>query len=254
MFFYLSKTVGYLGFPLTLCLLLIVAGAIINRILPRLSGILIWLGAIFLWVCSIDPVSSFLIAPLEIPYQETVAPEKVSAIIILGGASDLALSTSKRVELGPAGDRFLVSLQLAKKYPDAAIVYTGGTGAFMPQDIKEGSIFRDIATQMGVERSRILVDDASRNTRENATETKKLLPDTPDREMLLVTSAFHMTRSLACFRKVGMNPVPYAVDFRGHRGPLNPVFWIPQVDNLATSTHAIKEYIGLITYRISGYI
>ena len=253
MFFSLSKTVGYLGYPLTFCLTLIVAGAIINRLLPRLSGVLIWLGAIILWACSIDPVASFLIAPLEMPYQDTVAPKKVSAIIILGGASDLSLSTSKRVELGPSGDRFLVSLQLAKQYPDAAIVYTGGTGALIPQKVKEGSILRDIATQMGVERSRILIDDASRNTWENATETRKLLPDTPDNEMLLVTSAFHMTRSLACFRKVKMNPVPYAVDFRGHHGPFNPLFWIPQVENLATSSQAIREYIGLITYRISGY-
>lgn len=101
---------------------------------------------------------------------------------------------------------------------------------------------------------RILVDDRSRNTRENALETERLLAPTKSRAIVLIISAFHMRRSLGCFRKVGMAVMPYAVDIRGHTTGPDAFGWVPEASCLAESTAAVREYVGLLMYRLQGYI
>ena len=98
------------------------------------------------------------------------------------------------------------------------------------------------------------MDDTSRNTRENATEAKKILDATGRTKVVLITSAIHMRRSQGCARTAGIDAIPYAVDFRGHWETPNRFGWVPNANALADSAAAGREYVGLLVYRLQGYI
>jgi uncharacterized SAM-binding protein YcdF (DUF218 family) len=134
------------------------------------------------------------------------------------------------------------------------LLIAGGSGDLFDQSVSEALILERFAIRLGVPADRILVDTTSRNTHENAVQAWRLLREARLSNVILVTSAFHMPRSMGCFRKVGLHPRPYPVDFRGRWGEYDPLSWLPRVSNLQSSTTAIREYVGLIMYWFRGYI
>jgi uncharacterized SAM-binding protein YcdF (DUF218 family) len=254
MFFVLSKTVGYLCYPLSIlfvCLLLFVAW---RQRRPRLAWTLFWIGFTVLYFTSTPWGSDLLLLPLEQPYEHPAPPTRADAILVLGGALDLGGSTAQHVEYTQAADRFISGVLLAKRFPRATLIFAGGTADLVDTSKTEASMLRAEAEKLGVPRARIRVDDRSRNTRENAVETRRILGQTGGRAVVVITSAFHMRRALGCLRKAGIEATPYGVDVRNHWGTRNLFGWAPQSSRLDDGTSAVREYVGLVIYRVRGYL
>jgi uncharacterized SAM-binding protein YcdF (DUF218 family) len=256
MFFAVSKTLGFLCNPLWVSLVVLALfGLRLRRRYKGAAG-LFWFGLIVLYACSTGVVSSALMRPLEGPYRNAHAPpSQVGAIVVLGGSLDLELSTAEHSELRAASDRFVDGVRLARRFPDAKLVFSGGTAELVESaGPKEATLLKKLAVELGILEQRILVEDKSRNTRENATATKVVIDREHLSNVVLVTSAYHMRRALACFRAVGVNPTPYATDFKGRAQPFAAYAFVPDIECLSDSNRALREYVGLQVYRRKGWL
>jgi len=181
-----------------------------------------------------------------------VPQEKISGIILLGGFEDGSITETRGgLALNESAERLTETLRLARALPDTKVIFTGGSGSlFGGEGI--GPEIRKFFIDAGIEPSRIVIENNSRNTYENAMFTKALIKPDPQDKWLLVTSAFHMPRSVGVFRKAGYNVVPYPVDFRtrGRRDAIRPLDSISA--GLARTDLAAKEWIGLLAYWMSG--
>jgi uncharacterized SAM-binding protein YcdF (DUF218 family) len=255
LFFVLSKIFGYLFYPLNVFFLSLLAFTLLLKRRPRAAWGCLWFGASFLYIAATPWGSDLLLLPLERPYQNPPRPVQADVIVVLGGALDLTNSLPGRLEYNDPADRFIYGVHLAHEFPQAILLFAGGTASLTGDPKTEASMLKGEAVRLGVRPERIRVDDRSRNTHENALQAKRLLQDEGRQSVVLVTSAFHMRRSLGCLRKVGLEATPYAVDVRNHwGGGLDPFGWVPQSSRLDTGTAAVREYVGLIVYRLKGYI
>lgn len=197
----------------------------------------------------IYPVGDYLIEPLEQRFNKPESlPNGIDGIIVLGGGEDLKTALSwKEPEIGPAGDRYIATAHLARNYPGIPILFTGGSGSLSLQGIdSDGTLPKTILTMVGVYKERLVIESESRNTYENFKFTKPLLPK-QDGTYLLVTSAFHMPRSIGIARQQGVNVVPYPVDYRSSSEKYRN-FGISFLGHIDTLEIAWKEWIGLTAY------
>jgi uncharacterized SAM-binding protein YcdF (DUF218 family) len=253
-FFILSKTIGLLTYPLSLAFIGFLLFAALRKRREKWALGFFWFGFVVLWFFSTSWGTDLMLRPLEKPFARPTLPAKVDAILVLGGSLDLSNSSPGRLEYNPAIDRFIYSLKLARRYPQALVIYAGGTADLFDQSKTEASLLKQDAEFFGVPAQRIRADDKSRNTRENAIEAKKILDVAGRTNVVVITSAFHMRRSLGCLREAGIDATPYAVDFRGHWNTPNRFGWVPSANALADSSAAVREYVGLLVYRLQGYI
>ena len=204
--------------------------------------------------CGVGPVGNMLTAPLESQFEPFPANGPApDGIIVLGGAVDETLSfESGRLQLNEAGERILALLELARRYPDAQLFFSGGSGIlFNDLPMTEADVVaREIGT-LGLTPGRLAIENRSFNTRENAVESARLLQPRPGQRWLLVTSAFHMPRAIGCFRVAGFDVTAYPVDLRtgGHMFALSAA----ASDGLRRTEVALREWIGLVAYRLAGY-
>lgn len=255
MFFILSKTLSFLIFPLPLVMLLFILCIFVRKYNPRVARILFYIALAGLYVFSIAPTSDLLMFFLEYPFGKQAMVEEADAVVVLSGMVDLQRSQEGQVQLSSGSSRIIEGILLVKDWQDALLILSGGSGDLFDQSKSEAKLLEQLAIRLGVPGERIRVDATSRNTHENAVESKNILAkEKVDSSFALVTSAFHMRRAVGCFQKVDLNPIPYPVDFRNHLGKYNLFLFIPRAGNLEKSTLAIREYVGLITYRIRGYI
>jgi len=254
MFFIASKVLVNLVYPLSLaCLLLLGAWWAWFRH-PRLGHGLVTTALVLLWLLSTAPVADLLLVPLESRYPPVKVPPHADAVVVLAGMVDTKAARGEQVEMGEAADRILAGVQLVRQgYADYLLI-AGGSGDLFDQSVSEALILRRLAIKLGVPAGRILLDKTSRNTHENAVQAKAVLEEAGLSKIILVTSAFHMPRSMGCFRKAGLDPLPYPVDFRSRQGRYDPFSLLPNVSNLDRSSLALKEYVGLIAYKLQGYI
>ena len=255
MFYTLSKILNFLCFPLSLGLLLLILFAWLQRSKRRraVAWGLFWLAVAGLWACSTGPVATLLLRPLEREFENAALPAQVDAVVVLGGMIDLGRSSDRHLALNPNADRFVEAVDIVRRMPQATLVFSGGNGRLLSTEAPEAPILRMWAMKLGIPGDRILTDATSKNTRENAVESKRILAAHHLRSVLLITSAYHMRRSVRCFSKLGIHVTPYAVDFRSHPIAVDPLVWVPDVANLEDSSAAIKEYLGLLTYKLQGY-
>lgn len=256
MFYVMSKVFWGLAQPVSLIFLLLLAGWLLiltgRRRLGLASGAL---GLLLLALGSFTTLGALLIAPLEEQFaQPQTMPPVVDTIVMLGGATSGRISTVRQVaELNEAGDRLAETLRLAQNYPEARVVLSGGSGMLVADGEPEAETAARFFEGLGIARERLVLESASRNTDENAELTRAMLGDTPG-VVVLVTSAFHMPRSVGLFRKVGIEVVPWPTDYRsaGNEGLgidiVNPIL------NLTTTGVAMKEWIGLAVYHWTGRI
>lgn len=208
---------------------------------------------LFFAILSVTPLGGMATAALEDRFPPpAVMPARVDGVVVLGGAVDLGLSAAHgRVAVGPGVQRIVAMAELARRYPQARIIYTGGSGDAFRQDLSEAPLVRKMLVDMGVDVARIQFEGQSRNTRENALESQLLGMPAPGETWLLVTSAAHMPRAMGVFRAVGWNTVAFPVDYRtlsSDRGPVSPSLgWSRQIALLGYSLH---EYCGLAYYRL----
>jgi uncharacterized SAM-binding protein YcdF (DUF218 family) len=254
MFFVISKVFWGLAQPVSLIFLLMLAGWLLTlwgrRRLGLASGAL---GLLLLAVCSFTTLGALLIAPLEDRFARPLTmPPHVDTIIMLGGATSGRISTARQVaELSEAGDRLTETLRLAMRYPDARLVLSGGSGALVADGEPEAETAARFFTDLGIARERLVLESASRNTGENAELTKAMLGDAPG-VVVLVTSAFHMPRSVGLFRKVDIEVLPWPTDYRSAGNEAIGLDIVNPVLNLTTTGVAVKEWIGLAVYHWTG--
>ena len=255
MFLIVAKVFWTVAQPLAASLLLMVLGLLLLWARRRwLGSIAAVLGVLLLGVSSFTTAGALLIRPLEDRFVRPAWPENVGAIIMLGGASNGPISAARQIsEFNLAGDRFAETLRLAQLYPGAKIVVSGGMAVLMDGGEAEAETARRFFLDQGIGQDRLVLESAARNTEENAELTKELLVDIKG-PMLLVTSAFHMPRSIGLFRKAGIEVLPWPTDYRSSGLEGLRVDVTNPVDNLMTTTTAIREWVGLAVYRWTGKI
>lgn len=191
----------------------------------------------------------------EINTTQEPAPGTYDAIIVLGGMSSYDQEFD-RIQFSRGTDRLLQAIALWKKGVAPKIIFTGGSGSIRNSEIKEGEKIRDFLRKIGIPDSVMVYETQSRNTHENATLTKPVLAkEAPGGRYLLVTSAFHMRRSLACFDKEGIRVTPYSTD--RYSGPWKFDFdymFLPTAETLSDWNILFHEWIGCLSYKFSGYI
>ncbi len=252
--FLLSKLLWAILRPGSLLLLLAWAGlclAWLSR--RRLGHALIALGLSGYLAILILPIDQWLLAPLEERFQKPdPAPAHVDGIIVLGGVIDSAISADRGAPaLSASAERITDAVILAKRYPDAKIVFTGGNGDLMPIAPTEADYAKTLLVALGVDSGRITLEGASRNTVENAVFTRDLVHPQPGQTWLLVTSASHMPRSVGIFRQVGWPVVAWPVGYKS--GHSMEVQYTRQFgDKIAQLEWAVHEWVGLLAYRLLG--
>lgn len=211
--------------------------------------------AFWLFLCVWTSFGAMLVTPLENRFPRPPLPERVAGIVVLGGGFEGGINLVRGgYELNSGGDRYVEAAALARRYPDARIVISGGSGALMLEGEDDASTSVRLFEALGVARERLVLEGRSRNTYENAVFTKELVTPQPDETWLLVTSAFHMPRSMALFRKAEFPITAWPVDYRTSGREGIAFFTDNPVDSLQTATLGIREWIGLIAYWLSGRI
>ena len=208
------------------------------------AGLLIIIG----W----SPLGSAALLVLENRFSQPVLQAGVSGIVVLGGEIDTDISNEREtVALTDAAERLTKTAELSLNFPDARILLSGGINDLLVgREKTEASLARDLLIQMGVPEARIELEERSRNTCENAIESKAIAAPQPGETWLLVTSAFHMPRAVACFRAAGFPVVPYPVDYLARpsalRGPASTV-----AAGLYLTDIAAHEWLGLLAYHLA---
>jgi uncharacterized SAM-binding protein YcdF (DUF218 family) len=253
MFFVVSKIFWFIASPLHFLLLCLGAGLFFagRRAFGRPVASA---AAIGLALMAFSPLGALLLRPLEdrFPRQSmTMAPPK--GIIVLGGALDERVAAARdQTSLNEAAERMTEAAALARLYPQAQLVFSGGSGALIKNDVKEAEDAHRLWSELGVPESQMIFEDESRNTYENAAFTQKLVHPQKDERWLLITSAYHMPRSIGIFRALGMNPLAYPVDYRTYG---NAQDFRPPSDGTLAIRHvetALREWVGLVAYRLDG--
>jgi uncharacterized SAM-binding protein YcdF (DUF218 family) len=191
---------------------------------------------------------------LEVP---RVAPAALrppyDVVIVLSGMVDLAVSRKGQLEFSGKVDRILAGIAFVKQGIGKQLLISGGSGKLFAQDTKEAILLQTFALQLGLTAEQVLVETASRNTYENAAYSATVLRTHRLQHALLITSAAHMRRSVAVFHKQGIFPDTYPVDFHAST-EITPLSFLPSVGSLAKTTDVIHELVGLMTYRLQGYL
>ncbi|MFO1108519.1 MAG: YdcF family protein [Bradyrhizobium sp.] len=255
MFFVLSKTVGYLLLPSNFLIAIGLLGAMLQLTrFARGGRRLMVASAILLAICAYSPLANFLLYPLESRFPKwDVSRGEPDGIIVLGGPLDADLSAAHG---GPvisgAADRIISAAMLAHRYPNARIVYTGGSPNLLHNDAKEADYATALFQGLGIQKSRLTMERQSRNTRENAEFSRDIVKPKKGERWLLVTSAFHMPRSVGVFRTAGFPVEAYPVDWKvGTREDLLK-YYVSANNGLQLVDIGVREWVGLIAYRIAG--
>lgn len=255
MFFILSKLAGFLLNIPNLVGLLIVTGLVLVLLRLRRTGLVaIASGALILCAGIWTTLGALLLHPLEHRYlRPDPIPAAVDGIIVLGGGFEGGINLVRGgYELNSSGDRFVEAAVLARRYPDARIVVTGGSGSLVLHGEADGDTAPRLLTALGVAPERLIMENRSRNTYENALFTREMVEPVPGETWLLVTSAFHMPRSVGLFRKAGFDVTPWPVDYRtAGNEPLGPAR-DNGIDSLRNLNAAVREWAGLAAYRLTG--
>ncbi|HYH96765.1 YdcF family protein [Hyalangium sp.] len=253
MFLVLSKILDLFLGPLTWAMLFVVAGMILRRRTRLAMGLQV-LGLAVLYLFSIEPVAGALMRWTEAGVQPTYRPEVVyDAVIVLGGGLDPdATETSGRPEYNAAGDRILRGYELLREGRARNILISGGSLDPRPEAVIEADVLSRQLQMWGIEPGRIFTEGKSRNTRENALESEKLIQQQGWKTLLLVTSAAHLPRAYGCFVAVGLRPDTFVADVRAPPGKRTSS-WLPRGYHLSASSDALRELAGRAVYRLRGW-
>lgn len=255
MFFPLSKVIYFLITPSNLFIFLALAGLVLSAArLRRVGTALALAGILGLALGGLAPVSEIALLPLEQRFAPGPADGPApTGIIVLGGAIEAGLSEARdQVIVNDAGERPIYLAELARRFPTARLVFSGGSG-FIGGGTSEADIVSRQADVLGVPRTRLILENRSRNTYENAVFSAALVHPKPGERWLLVTSAWHMPRAVGCFRQAGFTVDAFPVDYRTRGWGDVLRFNGFASDGLLQLDLAMKEWIGLVAYRWAGY-
>ena len=253
MFFPVSKILWALAVPSTALASLAFVGLLLSGRWPRLGRPLAAFGVVGLLAIGLLPLGRALALPLEQRFPVFVDDGRpVDGVVVLGGAElpDIAEARGQPA-YNEAAERLLALGDLARRYPEARMVFAGGSGATFGGPL-ESNVVRATLPWLGLAPDRVLLEGRSRNTQENAQFAKELVGPRPGERWLLVTSAAHMPRAVGCFRAAGFEVVAYPVD---HRTAGTAADWTLNravAVGLNEFDIAAREWIGLIVYSWTG--
>jgi uncharacterized SAM-binding protein YcdF (DUF218 family) len=215
---------------------------------PLIVGAIIALAAGLL-----TPLGALLLRPLEERFPPPLANIPTPAgIIVLGGAVDTEKSEARgQVSLTADAARMTTGVELARRYPSARIVFTGGSAGLLAEGPPEAISARNLWLSLGVPAERMTFEAKSRNTWENAVFTRDLVKPKPGETWLLVTSAWHMPRSVGIFRHLGFDVVPYPVAYRTFGDERDFLPTPSMTDRVFVLDFGIREWVGLLAYRLA---
>jgi len=251
----LSKAIDFLSVPSNVIALLAVISLLLIVLHRRIGGFVATVALTTLALAALSPLGNALLTPLEQRFPEMNYPDQnIDGIIVLGGSYDsVSHAYESVIVLEEDTEPMAVMADLARRYPQTKIIFSGGTSPSWGPGPSEAAIVKEYFVSFGIPAERISVEERSLTTEENASFTAKMIRPSPTSRWLLVTSAYHMPRAMGAFRKAGFNVVAFSVGQRTHGwGQL----WWPSstaTDNLRRLDIAIHEWIGLIDYRLSGY-
>ncbi len=257
MFFIISKIFWVLVQPLNALCLAGFAGLILSRtnrwaVFGQKAMNMALAGILFFGVLPLGPI---LMSVLERPYNTaSKLPAQLDGIVLLGGAFEPALSQQAgHISLNGQASRVVCFLELAKSHPEATLVFSGGDGDILNPGQKEADDAAAFFSLAGLKDRKIVFEDQSKNTYENAIFTKNLVQPKDSQNWVLVTSAYHMPRALGVFTKQGWGDIlPYGCDPKT-RGTFGIFGRIPNVtSNFGLLNLALKEYIGSLVYYVTG--
>jgi uncharacterized SAM-binding protein YcdF (DUF218 family) len=251
-FFVLSKFLVPLESPGDLLLLLLVVGVVCSWFarFRRLGNVMVTIAAVALALIVLLPVSAWVGAPLENRFPRPVLPDHVDGIIVLGGAVDPGTTARRGIpSLNSDAERMTEFVRLAKRYPQARLVFSGGSGLLNRQSEKlsEADVARLFFEQQGLDPARVIFENKSRNTYENVAFSKTIVKPALYQTWLLISSAQDVPRSVGIFRKLDWPVVPIPVAYKSdahHSSFLG--------DNLHELDRSSHEWLGLLVYRLTG--
>ncbi len=253
MYFVLSKTLGFFSAPtnLILCLALL---SLVLLFFRRPLGLKLGIAAmIALVVAGLSPLGNMLLTPLEQRFPGLRYPDRIDGVIVLGGSYDRIRGYLSTILLDDNSEAMTAVAGLAQRYPDAKIVFSGGT-AFTNEHVPaEAAVAKQLFMSFGIEPERLVIEDQSRNTEENARLTFNMITPKPGSHWLLVTNAYHMPRAVGTFRKAGFDVTAFPVGWRTNGW--RDFFWPSPsaTENLRRVDVAMREWFGLVVYRLIGY-
>src|SRR4051794_32667064 len=259
MFFFLAKTIGFFSVPSNILMSLALIGVVLMATRYARAGRRIAVTAvILLGVAGWSPFGNAIILPLEQRFpawdgSHDPARAAPAGIISLGGAVDTVVSPVRgEVGLNEAAERMTAVAELARRFPQARVVFSGGSGRIIFDGVSEASLAARLFASFGIASERITLEGKSRDTLENARFTKALVQPRPGERWLLVTSAHHMPRAIGVFRAAGFPVEAYPVDYRtrGAIDLLRPFATLG--DGLRRTDTAMREWVGLLIYRMVG--
>lgn len=255
MFFFLSKTLSYLVMPLTIMAALLLLSGITKSGLWRKR--LLWSAIIIFLLFTNGFIANELMKRWEVAARPYNSLHHYKLAIVLTGTIIPELKPADRVYFSKGADRIVHTVQLYKLGLVDRILVSGGSARIIDIQEREADRFREVMMLMGVPDSVIMVENVTRNTHESAIEVKNILERSgyTAADCLLITSAFHMRRSLACYQKVGLPLDTFSTDFYAHQSMYYPNdFLIPKLDALIIWHKLVHEWVGLTSYWLAGYI
>jgi len=246
----IQKVLLMLILPPASLLLLILSGLLLLRWRRTAGRTLLAAGIVLLYGLSIDPVADRLIRPLEAAYKPfSGAGARPDAVVVLGGGvHDLGWVPAPPAPSGQSLERLVTGMHRAQTL-QLPLVITGGSGRITPGGVPEADAMANAAVMLGFPGKDITIENRSRNTWENAAAVKQAIQG---RTIILVTSAFHMRRSAAMFKKQGFTVIPDPTGYRSQTQPASLIQLLPNAGALYTSSTALAEYASLAWYWSTG--
>ncbi|MGE5548710.1 MAG: YdcF family protein [Solirubrobacterales bacterium] len=250
--FTLSKLLWVMARPSSILLILLLVGLALGR--RRAGRGLALAAALALAAIAVLPLGEWIAQPLENRFPLPAdMPAHVDGILVLGGAVDPGMTEARGLPaLRDSAARMTTFVALARRYPNARLAFTGGNGGLTPGALTEAEVAAQLFESLGLDRSRVVYENRSRNTWENAVLTRELMAPRAGETWILVTSALHMPRSVGCFRRAGWPVVPYPAHYqtRPHHRP--SLEGIDLADELVLLDRATHEWMGLLAYHVMG--
>ena len=256
LFFYGSKIIWIVISPDSLFVLLLAATVgmfyLGYHILARRLLSFVFAAVVIL---SLLPVGSWMLYPLETRFKHNPElPAQLDGIILLGGSIDAETSSAwQQLEVNYSAERLMSFIELARGYPDAKLIFTGGNASIDRDKPTEASILSRHWQQSGLDPERIQFENQAKNTAENAYYTKQLVNPRLDSNWLLITSAFHMPRSIGVFCQHNWSLIPYPVDHQTNSDNLFNIGF-DLLGHANDLNKAVHEWLGLLAYYLTGKI
>ncbi len=252
MFFVLSKILNYLAQPLMIVALVFASSFFIKRWrrLLRVAAL-----ALMYFFCN-DFIANEVMTAWEIEATPWVDMQKnYEWGVVLTGVTRLDTEPRDRVHFTRGADRVVHTVQLYRKGIIKNILISGGSGRLVRHPVREADELYHVFLMLGVDSAHLRVENESRNTAESAQAVPRVLPGVAPKDCLLITSAFHMRRSLACFAKQGWKVDAFSTDKRTHPRMFKiDILFIPSYEAIGMWQSLLKEWTGMLAYTFAGYI